>query len=104
MRKTWFLLGVLTAVAIQAQRLPLPPRVRTAALALGKQNSSPQSNSVQRHKYVYFNKRKHFTGKKVVAYRTLRHKPTQTHLFQRKLVILNTAPPYFGTPVFLNSV
>jgi hypothetical protein len=44
MRKTWFFLGVLTAVAIQAQRLPLPPRVRTAALALGKLNSSPQTS------------------------------------------------------------
>jgi hypothetical protein len=41
-KKAWFFLGVLTAVAIQAQRLPLPPRVRTAALALGKQKSSPQ--------------------------------------------------------------
>ena len=29
-------LGVLTATAIQAQRLPLPPRIKAAALALGK--------------------------------------------------------------------
>lgn len=28
-------LGVLTATAIQAQRLPLPPRIKAAALALG---------------------------------------------------------------------
>jgi hypothetical protein len=39
----WFFLGVLTAVAIQAQRLPLPPRVRTAALALGMPNSFAQT-------------------------------------------------------------
>jgi hypothetical protein len=51
--KTWFFLGVLTAVAIQAQRLPLPPRVRTAALALGKPNSSPQSSFLSKtHRYT----------------------------------------------------
>ncbi len=50
-KKAWFFLGVLTAVAIQAQRLPLPPRVRTAALALGKQIPLPKVTSLLRRIY-----------------------------------------------------